>query len=94
MKRGPDRSFLGFLVGATVALTGIGLGLRAQEANAQAPQPTVNFTITVTAQELDTIGNGLGTMPFKDAAPLINKLREQVMAQTKKADEKPVEEKK
>lgn len=59
-------------------------------ANAQTPAPTVNFTITVTAQELDTIGNGLGGMPFKDAAPLINKLREQVIAQTKPAD-KPVD---
>ena len=62
-----------------------GAVLFATAANAQAPQPApaVNFTITVTAQELDTIGNGLGTIPFKDAAPLINKLREQVIAQTK-----------
>lgn len=65
--------------------------LFATAANAQAPTPTVNFTITVTAQELDTIGNGLGGMPFKDAAPLINKLREQVIAQTKPKDEKPVD---
>lgn len=57
--------------------------LIAQEAVAQTAPPTVNFTITVTAQELDTIGNALGAMPFKDAAPIIGKLREQVMAQTK-----------
>jgi hypothetical protein len=63
----------------------------AQASQTPAPQPTVNFTITVTAQELDTIGNGLGNMPFKDAAPLINKLREQVIAQTKKPDDKPVD---
>lgn len=58
-------------------------------ANAQAPQqptPSTVYTITITAQELDTIGNGLGSMPFKDAAPLINKLREQVMAQNKPAE--------
>lgn len=69
--------------------------LLATSAMAQVPaQPAVNFTITVTAQELDAIGNALGAMPFKDAAPLIGKLREQVMAQTTKPVEKPVEEKK
>lgn len=65
-----------------VALSGAGI----TAALGQTPTPTVNFTITVTAQELDTIGNGLGAMPFKDAAPLINKLREQVIAQTKSKD--------
>ena len=54
-----------------------------------------NYNIIVTPQELDTIGNGLGSMPFKDAAPLINKLREQVMQQAPKpVEKKPDEEKK
>jgi hypothetical protein len=55
---------------------------------AQQPLPD-KYNITLTPQELDLIGNGLGSMPFKDAAPLINKLREQVMAQQPKPVEKP-----
>lgn len=46
-----------------------------------APQPTYN--VTVTAQELDAIGNALGKAPFEVAAPIIQKLREQVIAQSK-----------
>lgn len=88
-----DRSFLGFLVGATVTATVINFGLQAQ-AQAPAPQqPTYN--VTVTAQELDAIGNALGKAPFEVAAPIIQKLREQVIAQNKPVtDAKPVEEKK
>ena len=55
---------------------------------AQTPpaQPQVTYTVTVTAQELDTIGNALGKAPFEVAAPIIQKLREQVIAQSKPVD--------
>lgn len=39
------------------------------------------YTIKLTGQELDLIGEGLGTQPFKLVAPLLQKLREQVAAQ-------------
>lgn len=39
------------------------------------------FTIKLTGPELDIIGRGLGEVPFKDAAPILQKLREQVAAQ-------------
>jgi hypothetical protein len=64
--------------------------LVAVPAYAQAPSappvPPDNYTITVTPKELDTIGNGLGSMPFNDAAPLIQKLRQQAMAQNKSSE--------
>lgn len=44
-------------------------------------QPTQEYTIRLTAQDLDVIGAGLGEQPFNKAAPLINKLRQQVMEQ-------------
>jgi hypothetical protein len=54
-----------------------------------------DFTIKLTGPELDIIGKGLGTQPFNDAAPLLQKLREQVTAQQAKPQEPvKVEEKK
>ncbi len=46
-----------------------------------------DFTIKLTGPELDIVGKGLGTQPFNDVAPLLQKLREQVAAQ----QPKPVE---
>lgn len=66
----------------------IGL-LFSTSAFAQAPAPAPQqptFTVTVTAQELDAIGNALGKAPFEVAAPIIQKLREQVIAQSKSVD--------
>jgi len=61
---------------------------------AYAQQPS-EFTIKLTGPELDTIGKGLGTQPFNDVAPLLQKLREQVAAQQPKQQEPAkVEEKK
>jgi hypothetical protein len=51
-----------------------------------AQQPT-EYTIKLTPAELDTIGKGLGDVPFKEAAPLLQKLREQIAAQQPKKDE-------
>ena len=56
---------------------------------------TPEFTIKLTGPELDIIGKGLGTQPFNEAAPLLQKLREQVTAQQAKPQEPAkVEEKK
>lgn len=44
------------------------------------------FTIKVTAQEIDTIAKGLFELPFKIAQPLLEKLNQQVVgAQTLEA---------
>ncbi len=53
-----------------------------------------DFTIKLSGPELDIIGKGLGTQPFNDAAPLLQKLREQVAAQQPKQEPAKVEEKK
>lgn len=69
---------------ASVAVIGIGLPANAQAPASAPQQPTYN--VTVTAQELDAIGNALGKAPFEVAAPIIQKLREQVIAQSKPVD--------
>lgn len=53
---------------------------------AMAQQPLSEYTVKLTPAQLDTIGEGLGFMPFNKAAPLINALREQVMAQQPKPE--------
>lgn len=55
------------------------------------PVPPQEFTIKLTGPELDVIGKGLGTQPFNDVAPLLQKLREQVQAQQPKPEPKPNE---
>lgn len=57
---------------------------------AMAQQPT-EYTVKLTPTQLDTIGEGLGFIPFNKAAPLINALREQVMAQQPKPEVPKVE---
>ena len=63
---------------------------------ASTPGQLSEYHITVTSQELDLIGLGLGEQPFNKAAPLLNKLRQQVTEQQQAAAQivKPVEEKK
>lgn len=39
------------------------------------------YTLTVTPEELEAIGDGLDTLPYKRVAPLIDKLRGQLAAQ-------------
>jgi len=56
-------------------------------------QTVQEYSLKLNATELDLIGEGLGTQPFNKAAPLINKLRQQV-AEQQQAAQKPVEEKK
>ena len=60
------------------------------------PGQLSEYRIIVTSQELDLIGLGLGEQPFNKAAPLLNKLRQQVTEQQQAAAQavKPIEEKK
>jgi len=48
------------------------------QASAQAP--VEQFKIELTAAELQTVGAGLGKLPFEQVAPIINKLNEQLAA--------------
>lgn len=48
----------------------------------QAPAPT-EFKLTVTNDDVNTIGKALGRLPFDDVAQLIQKLREQIVSQSK-----------
>ncbi len=73
----------GKLYSAVVLIAAISLPAYGQE-----------FTIKLTGPELDIVGKGLGTQSFNDAAPLLQKLREQVQAQQVKPAEPKVEEKK
>jgi hypothetical protein len=59
--------------------------------NANAQQ--TEYTVKLTAQELDLIGEGLGTQPFKVVAPLLQKMREQIAAQQQVKEEKKDESK-
>lgn len=66
-----------------VLLTGIGMLMAVSIANAQ--QPVTEYKLTVTPQEADQIGNGLGSLPYKDVFPLIQKLRAQILEQSNAA---------
>lgn len=54
----------------------------------------VEFVLKVTPPELDIIGKGVGKLPFEEAAPLIQKLRQQVVEQQQVGIPKKVEEEK
>lgn len=56
-------------------------------ASAQQQQPS-EFNIKLTPAELDIISEGLQTQPFGKVVPLINKMREQIVAQTPKSETK------
>lgn len=57
------------------------------------PQPA-EYNLKVSPGDLDLISKGLGSQPFNDVVPLMNKLRTQVMEQQPKPDaNKPVENK-
>jgi hypothetical protein len=68
------------------------LALLATPAMAQQPS---EYVLKVSPAETDLISEGLQTQPFGKVYPLINKLREQIIAQQPKPVEVPkVEEKK
>lgn len=52
----------------------------AQQSQPQ-PQPAIEFTFKITGPEVDLIGKALGSQPFEVVAPLIQKLRQQIMEQ-------------
>ena len=47
------------------------------------------YTLKITSQELDLLGRALGTMPYNDIAPLLQKLRSQVVEQQKSKKVEP-----
>jgi hypothetical protein len=55
-------------------------------------QQSIEYTVKLTAAELDVVGEALGSQPYKLAAPLINKLRQQVIEQQQKAAAEPKKE--
>lgn len=60
--------------------------LGASSAAAQEPQSAPPVTLTVNNAELKVIGDALAAMPYKDVAPLMQKLQSQVIAQQKPRD--------
>jgi hypothetical protein len=71
-------------------LLGIALSVLPTVAMAQQqPQPLTEIVLKVTNDELTLISDALQEMPLKKALPLINKLREQIMAQQPKLAEPP-----
>lgn len=60
--------------------------LASSSALAQTPQ---SYTFTVTPADADLISDGLQTQPFGKVYPLINKLREQIIAQQPKPIDPP-----
>lgn len=79
-------------LGLTVAfaLAAVGLNIYVDKLQAQPttsiqpPQPVPELTLKVSPAELDLISEGLQTQPFGKVVPLINKLREQIIAQQPK----------
>lgn len=64
------------------------------EASAQT-QPSASYTFSnITPADVELIDAGLQTQPFGKVAPLMNKLREQVVQQQQKPVEKSNEDKK
>ena len=51
--------------------------------------PTEHIKVDLSMQELQTIGNALGKLPYENAAPILNSLSKQLdeYAKAKKADE-------
>lgn len=69
----------------------------ATAALAQTPTP-VEYRLTVTAQDIQTLGAALGELPYKSSAQLVQKLNAQIAQQdaerNKPADPKPEPESK
>lgn len=47
----------------------------------QPVQQPVEYTIKLTAAEVDIVGKGLGLLPYQDVALIIQKLRQQIVDQ-------------
>ena len=46
----------------------------------------MNYTLTLTEQEIAIVGAGLGKLPFEAVAPLIQRLNQQIAEQAPKAE--------
>lgn len=44
----------------------------------------MDYVLTLTLQEIQTLGTGLGELPFKQSAPLITKIQTQIKEQEPK----------
>jgi hypothetical protein len=58
----------------------------------QAQEVPQTYQLMVTVPEINVIAKGLGTLPYNDVAPLMQKLQQQITSQQKPVD-KPKEEK-
>ncbi len=66
------------------------LSLAATPAYAQQAPAPQEFNLKITSDDVNTIGKALGKLPFDDVAPLIQKLRQQIVEQSQ-AQAKPAE---
>jgi len=51
--------------------------------SAVAQEPSRTFNFTITSEDLQVIGKALDERPFKEAAPVIQRLNQQVQSQVK-----------
>ena len=65
------------------------VALLATPAMAQQTNQPAEYNLKVTPAEIDILSEGLQTQPFGKVFPLINKLREQVLAQQPKVTPVP-----
>lgn len=65
----------------------------AQQPPTPVPPPLAEYTLKVTAPELDIISDGLQSQPFGKVSPLIAKLRQQIIDQQKVVEKKPEDNK-
>lgn len=84
----------GFIVLSFAAAVGLNIyvdKLQAQPTTSIQPPPVAvpELILKVSPTELDLISEGLQTQPFGKVVPLINKLREQIIAQQPKPVEAP-----
>ncbi len=49
------------------------------------------YTLKLTPTEVDQLGNAIGNLPYKDAVPLMNKLRSQVVEQQQAVEKAKIE---
>lgn len=57
---------------------------------AQQPQLPTEYNIKLLPAEIDLLGKALGTQPFNDVAPLVQKLRQQIVEQQQVVQPAPV----
>lgn len=50
-------------------------------ARGQGPQPSIEYVLTVTAQDVGTLGQALGELPYRASAQLVAKLNAQIAQQ-------------